>query len=253
MTTWQLPPALQHLHGQFGSLDDIFKLNGPRVSYARDFSEVVRVEIDGQQYYVKRYQAAGKGIRRFFGKPRIQREWENLLHFDEWGIPTAPLVAYGMEYRYGLFRRGAMITAAIPDSIDLLSLATNHDPRLRDRQWVAHISSQIAAITRALHAKKFIHGDLKWRNILVNENGEIFLIDSPCGTTWSGSFLKYRIKKEIFGLDRYARRFGLSRSQRLRFFLQYLDTPRLDNQAKIWLREIMAYRFRRDQQGKNKQ
>lgn len=251
MSTWQLQPAFQHLHDHFGSLDDIFKLDGPRVSYARDFSEVVRVEKDGKQYYVKRYQAAGKGVRRFLGTPRIQREWENLLHFDEWGIPTAPIVAYGMEYHYGLFRRGAMITAAIPDSIDLLSLATNNDPRLRHKEWVNHISKQIATITRTLHAKQFIHGDLKWRNILVNGNSEIFLIDSPCGTTWSGSFLQYRIKKEIFGLDRYAKRFGLSRSQRLRFFLQYLDTTRLDNQAKTWLRKIMAYRFRRDQQGKS--
>ena len=140
-----------------------------------------------------------------------------------------------------------MITAAIPDSIDLLSLATSNDPRLRDRQWVDHISKQIAVISRTLHEKQFIHGDLKWRNILVNGNGDIFLIDSPCGTTWSGTFLKYRIKKEIFGLDRYARRFGLSRSQRLRFFLLYLDTPRLNNKTKSWLREIMAYRFRRDQ------
>lgn len=247
MTTWQLQPAFLHLRGHFGSLDDIFNLDGPRVSHARDFSEVIRVEVDQQQYYVKRYHAAGKGIRRFIGTPRIQREWENLLSFDAWGIPTAPIVAYGMEYRYGLFRRGAMITTAIPDSIDLLSLATDNDPRLRDRQWVNHSSKQIAAITRTLHAKRFIHGDLKWRNILVNGNGEIFLIDSPCGTTWLGSFLKYRIKKEIFGLDRYARRFGLSRSQRLRFFLQYLDTPRLDSETKAWLREIMAYRFRRDQ------
>lgn len=247
MTTWQLQPEFHHLRGYFGSLDDIFKLDGPQVSHARDFSEVIRVEVNEQQYYVKRYQAAGKGIRRFLGTPRIQREWENLLSFDAWGIPTAPIVAYGMEYSYGLFRRGAMITAAIPNSIDLLSLATSNDPRLRDRQWVDHISKQIAVISRTLHEKQFIHGDLKWRNILVNGNGDIFLIDSPCGTTWSGSFLKYRIKKEIFGLDRYARRFGLSRSQRLRFFLLYLDTPRLNNKTKSWLREIMAYRFRRDQ------
>jgi len=50
----------------FASLEAVFALNGEPIT--RDpLSEVVRVSIGEQRYYVKRYWAAGKGVRRFIG------------------------------------------------------------------------------------------------------------------------------------------------------------------------------------------
>ncbi len=55
---------------------------------------------DGKRrYYVKRYVGNGKNaVRRWFGlrgliaPQRVVKEWENLLLFSKWGIPTATLV-----------------------------------------------------------------------------------------------------------------------------------------------------------------
>lgn len=50
-------------------------------------SEVIRVELNGINYYVKRYTGAGKNLRRYLGKPRVKSEWQNLKRFAKWGIP----------------------------------------------------------------------------------------------------------------------------------------------------------------------
>ncbi|MNF03998.1 hypothetical protein D3C80_2034180 [compost metagenome] len=62
------------------------------------------------RYYVKRYWAAGKGLRRWLGRSRVKAEWQNLKYFTQWGIPTAPVVGWGQERRAGAFHRGALIT-----------------------------------------------------------------------------------------------------------------------------------------------
>jgi len=70
----------------------VFALQGERLT--RDpLSEVIRVERGGVNYYVKRYVAAGKGLRRYLGRPRVKSEWQNLKRFAKWGIPTAEVVA----------------------------------------------------------------------------------------------------------------------------------------------------------------
>ncbi|MCB5187180.1 lipopolysaccharide kinase InaA family protein [Methylobacillus caricis] len=247
MDSWRLCDQWQHLRSVFGSIDQIFNLTGQQISHNLGFSEVVLVEAEGRQYYVKRYYAAGKGIRYFIGTPRIEREWQNLQRFDTWGIPTSQLVAYGMEYRHGIFHRGALVTAAIPHSTDLVTLARNCDPHLQDKKWVNSVSHQLAAIARTLHSQRFIHGDLKWRNILVGDDAKVFLIDSPCGRTLPHGLLQYHIVKELANIDRNAKQYGLRRSQRLRFFLQYLGQSILSHNAKRQLRRILAYRFRRDE------
>ncbi len=87
----------------------MFALEGKRLT--RDpLSEVVLIERDGVRYYVKRYWGAGKGLRRYIGRPRVKAEWQNLKNFAKWGIPTAPIVAYGLERKGGAFVRGALIT-----------------------------------------------------------------------------------------------------------------------------------------------
>jgi hypothetical protein len=75
---------------------------------------VIRVERDGVNYYVKRYTGAGKGLRRYLGKPRVKSEWQNLKRFAKWGIPTAEVVAWGLERKGLAYSRGAMITRELP-------------------------------------------------------------------------------------------------------------------------------------------
>jgi len=160
----------------------VFVLEGERLT-KDPLSEVIRVERNGGRYYVKRYSGAGKGLRRYLGRPRVKAEWQNLMLFRRWGIPTAPIVAYGMERRGGAFLRGALITRELEQTDDLALLATTHDARLRDPRWVQEVSLQLARSTRAMHDRSFAHNDLKWRNLLVDPQRRLYLIDCPTGAS----------------------------------------------------------------------
>ena len=154
--------------------------------------------------------------------------------FAKWGIPTAPLVAYGMQHSFGRFVRGAMVTQEIPNTIDLAELARKNDARLQNRAWVNQISLQLAKMARTLHDNRFIHNDLKWRNLLVDDQDKLYVIDCPLGGFWRGQFLRYRIIKDIANLDTIAK-YKLSRTQRLRFYLQYLGRTHLTDADKKML------------------
>ena len=248
MSLWWFDPGDATARRGFGSLDQVFALSGEQIT--RDtISEVLRVEDGGRRYYVKRYAGNGKtarkrwfGLRQWLAPQRVVGEWKNLLRFADWGIPTARVVAYGIERRFGGFRRGALVTEEIRDTSDLAKLATRNDPRLRDPHWLARVSGQIARIARRLHNAGFAHNDLYWRNLLVNEgiNPEVFLIDCPSGRFWWGPFLQYRILKDLACLDKLARR-HLSRTRRLRFYLDYVGAAKLTAADKPRLRRIVRF------------
>ncbi|MCQ3971567.1 hypothetical protein, partial [Klebsiella pneumoniae] len=69
MASWTLDSAYGDLGADFGSLKAVFALDGERLT-KDPLSEVIRIERDGVRYYVKRYSGAGKGLRRFIGRPR---------------------------------------------------------------------------------------------------------------------------------------------------------------------------------------
>lgn len=223
----------------FASLDTVFALHGDPIA-SDPLSEVLRVSIGGQRFYVKRYWAAGKGVRRFIGRSRVEAEWQNLQRFHDWGIDVAPLTAWGLERRAGLFRRGALITLEVPGTTDMAAMALVADARLADPHWVRHVSEQLANAARTLHEHNFAHNDLKWRNLLVNEAGKLFLIDCPSGNFWWGPFLRHRVVKDLACLDKVAR-YTLSRTQRLRFFLLYRRRARIGVGDKALIRKILTY------------
>lgn len=242
MAGWTLAPGYEGLAADFGSLEAVFALQGERLT--RDpLSEVVRIERDGVNYYVKRYTAAGKALRRYLGRPRIKAEWQNLKQFAKWGIPTAEVVAWGLE-RNGLgFGRGAMITRELPNTEDLSALAERKDPRLADRAWVDRVSRQLARHTRVMHDHHFAHNDLKWRNLLVDDKATLFFIDCPTGDFWRGCralMLRHRLIKDLACLDKVAK-YHLSATQRLRFYLQYRGHQRLDSRDKRRIREVVNF------------
>jgi hypothetical protein len=239
MAGWTLLPAFSALQAELGSLEAVFALQGEKLT-SDPLSEVILIERDGVRYYVKRYWGAGKGLRRYLGRPRVKAEWQNLKNFAKWGIPTAPIVAYGLERTAGAFVRGALITRELEHTRDLAVMAKQGDPRLGDAAWVDGVSRQLAKATRALHDHHFAHNDLKWRNLLVNQDGELFLIDCPTGSFWWGPFLRYRVIKDLACLDKVACKV-LSRSQRLRFFLQYRGRERLSAADKRRVRQIVKF------------
>lgn len=235
-TSNELPAALAQ---ELASLEQVFALQGKRLT--RDpLSEVILIEREGVRYYVKRYWGAGKGLRRYLGRPRVKAEWQNLKHFAKWGVPTAEIVGYGLERRMGAFVRGALITRELENTQDLALLAKCGDARLKDAAWVDRVSRQLASATRTLHGHHFTHNDLKWRNLLVNDRAELFFIDCPTGGFWWGPLLGYRIIKDLACLDKVAK-YQLSRTQRLRFYLQYRGCARLKSADKQAIRKIVQF------------
>ena len=239
MSGWRLATDYQMLQADFGSLEKVFALQGERITYD-PVSELIRVNRQGVDYYVKRYRNAGKGLRRYAARPRVKAEWQNLKRFAKWGIPTAEVVAQGLERKAGAFVRGAMITREIPNSRDLADLADSGSPLLQDRAWVQQVSVQIAHATRTMHQHSFTHNDLKWRNLLVDQQANVYLIDCPAGTFWWGPMLRYRMIKDLACLDKVAK-YHLSNTQRLRFYLQYCQRTRLNAQDKQQIGKIVRF------------
>ena len=240
MSEWRLSEGATPAEVQaFASLEAVFATQGREIT--RDpLSEVILCELDGQRYYIKRYLGAGKGLRRFIGRPRVKAEWQNLKHFIKWGVPTAPVVGFGLERKGWAFSRGALITRELPATEDMAQLAQRNAPCLRDGEWIATVSAQLADATRTLHEHNFAHNDLKWRNLLVNDAKELFLIDCPAGSFWWGPFLRYRIIKDLACLDKVAK-YHLTRTQRLRFYLQYCGHDKLDARDKKYLWRIINF------------
>ncbi|WP_457979659.1 lipopolysaccharide kinase InaA family protein [Ectopseudomonas composti] len=239
MSAWKYDLRDASLREIFGSLDAVFALEGERLT-KDPLSEVIRIEREGVRYYVKRYWGAGKGLRRYLGRPRVKAEWQNLKLFAKWGIPTAPIVAHGLQRKAGAFVRGALVTRELENTLDLAEIANRQDPRLADHGWVQAISLQLAKGARTMHDHHFTHNDLKWRNLLVNEKAELFFIDCPTGSFWWGPLLRYRIIKDLACLDKVAKRV-LSRTQRLRFYLQYRECNRLSGADKQRVMQILKF------------
>ena len=84
----------------------------------------------------------------------MKSEWQNLKRFAKWGIPTAEVVAWGLEHSGFAYARSAMITRELPNTRDLSDLADNHDPLLKDRAWVDCVSRQLAHCTKTMHATR---------------------------------------------------------------------------------------------------
>jgi tRNA A-37 threonylcarbamoyl transferase component Bud32 len=225
----------------FPSLASAFSVNGQYIA-SDPISRVIRAEIATRAYFIKTYTAGGKSLRRWFGRSRARAEWENLQFFAHLGIPTAPLVAYGHETWGGLFRRGALVTAELRGTRDLNSLHLENHPILDDRKWVAAVSRQVAAHARRLHGNQFGHLDLKWRNILVtlSANPETYFIDCPAGRKRKGPGSRRWFIKDIACLDKVAKK-RLTRTQRLRFFMDYENIRQLRREDKHKIEQIVRF------------
>ena len=250
MGSWYLNPEYRDgdVAAYFQDIDAVFSLEGEVVS--RDpLCRVLRVSIDGRCYYVKRYAGNGKGlVRQWFGlrgllaPQRVMREARNFLFFREHGVPTATVVAYGLERSFGSFVRGALVTEEVPQTRDLAKTVREHPEYLKNKPWLETVSKQVADMTRTLHDAGFAHNDLKWRNILVDEGDAptAYFIDCPTGMFWWPPFLEYRIVKDLACLDKVAK-YTLRRSWRLRFYLDYVGRARLNAADKVRLRKVLAF------------
>jgi hypothetical protein len=198
--------------------------------------------INEQCYYVKTYTAGGKNLRRYIGRSRIRADWENLLFFKDLEIPVPEIVACGQELSFGIFKRGALITKEVPGSTDLATLAANGSERLKNKEWMERVGFLYSEYTRRLHANRFIHVDLKWRNILVTKGDkpEVYFIDCPSGKKVISPFFTHGKIKDLACLDKIAR-YHLSPTTRLRFYQKYIGRNNLSREDKKLIKKIVTF------------
>ena len=175
---------------------------------------------------------------------RKQRKWLQVppRRFQALEIPTAELVGYGEESKFGVFQRGALITAAVANTENLDRHVKHHPDLVQNRQWISEIIKQVARHTKSLHEARFAHNDLNWRNILVTTSGrpKVFFIDCPSGKFWKPPFLKRRITKDLAHLDKIARNV-LPKVLQLKFYQHYTGVKSLAPTDKRNIRKITNF------------
>lgn len=219
------------------SLAAVFKLQGEQVSKDK-ISDVIKVALDGKNFYVKRYFKPRSKKAGLFKRSRVRAEWENLQFFASLGIPTPLLAAWGERVQGDLFQ-GALITEELIGTQDLAALNKNGCSLFDDVGWFQHTAQKIAQYTRLMHDQNFMHLDLKWRNILVGsgDRPEVFFFDCPSGKRLSALFFRRGRIKDLACLDKIGRK-RLRRTQRLAFYKYYAGCDKLSLQDKAMVRKI---------------
>ncbi|AMO54716.1 hypothetical protein GZ77_24065 [Endozoicomonas montiporae] len=225
----------------FADIDKVFNLTGERITDDR-FSDVIKVNIEGTNYYVKRYTSGGKGLRRYLGRSRIRAEWENMLLFHQLGVPAAKVVAYGEQKSFTMLKRGVLITEEVRNTLDLAEVVYRDVDFLKSKQWMNSVIEQVASAAKKLHTNGFVHNDLKWRNILVTqeEHPRIALIDCPGGSKPLFPFLERSIVKDLACLDKKAK-YHLSKSERMRFYKFYTSSKVITPKMKKQIRHVLSF------------
>lgn len=153
-----------------------------------DSTTVVRLSLAGQEVVVKRYniQSVGYLLRRLFRPSRAWYCWRNAHWLDEIGIDTAaPLMM--IERRWGWLRREAWFVSEWRPGksmqAQIESLGTD------DRCWEP-IIRQLGQFLRALHRSRFVHGDMKSSNFLLDKNSLIVLDLDSMRPEWTNTSLQ---------------------------------------------------------------
>ncbi len=243
--TWQLSKVTDTEAQVFSAFSKAWNCDGQKVN-ENSMSRLRKVEIKGQHYYIKAYKKRGRSLRRYVGRSRIRAEWENLQRMSQMDIPTLQLVAFGEETRLLGDRKGILITRNIPGVIDLEAVAEHKSSILQQAGWVNHVIGRLSTYVRNMHDHNFVHGDLKWRNILVStsESTEVYIFDCPQGRQLNGVLLSPLLSrakiKDLACLDKVAQ-YKLTRTQRMRFYLRYAGLDKLNRKHKARLWKILSF------------
>jgi hypothetical protein len=205
------------------SVAAVYALESGRVFAKTRTAEVRRVELGGRVVFIKKYwvtkasqivSAATRGA--VFGTSKVCREFENLVWLRSHGFDAPAPVAYGEERRARCLVRSCLISEAV----DGTAFTPQDD-------WLL-----LADYIRRLHAEQFFHCDLFWRNILV-AGKTFYLIDAH-----KGGYRRGNVTGDLATLDAPAPWF-FRRTERLRFFLRYLNHVKLTAADKALARRVL--------------
>jgi heptosyltransferase-2 len=168
-------------------------------------------------------------------------EYETSEQLKEAGINTPRTIAYGQDCGSFFEKRSFFITEKIPNAEALerklptfitdKSARKNIEPR---RKFIAGLANFI----RKFHETNYRHRDLYLAHIFYNDKGEFYLID--LARAFRPYLLKKRFQiKDIAQLYYSAPGKYFSRTDRLRFYMNYADRKKLNTDDKLFIRQVM--------------
>jgi tRNA A-37 threonylcarbamoyl transferase component Bud32 len=239
---WRLASDLtREEKAAFGDLDSTFALSGEHINDSNtNFTQ--RIEISGRYYYVKRYYRAGKYARKFLGRSRVAREWRNAGWFERNGIATPRRVVMGEGNRWFGDYWGVIVSEEAPQTSDLHKVYLETPQKFGDLSWRRKMLSQLGSMVAQMHRRHFIHNDLQWRNLLVSfdDQPRIYMIDCPAGRSIYLLGNRRGVVRDLALLDKMGKKV-LSKTDRLRFYMQYRNISRLRERDKKEIGRIIGF------------
>lgn len=128
-------------------------------------------------------------------KTRAAREFALLTQMQTLALPAPKPIAYRVT-RHGLFYRADLLSSRIENAQDLVGLLSKR--ALSENLW-----QKIGSTIKRFHDNNIYHHDLNAHNILINEQGEVFLIDFDRGEIRSS----HQVHWQQNNMDRLQRSF----------------------------------------------
>ncbi len=244
-------------HNGLSDFDALWQLDAPwfeAPNYRRDgWSGVSRYELTLPEggtgiIFIKRQEnhRARLWSHPIRGAPTFLREFRNIIHYHSRGIPTLEPVYFAMR-KVGSDHRAILITEALTEFVSIED---------RVQRWLKHgapmrpirlsILAAVAGVLRNMHAHGIQQNCFLPKHVFtrVNADGsvDVRIIDLEKS--------RWRPSKTLCAIrDLYTLNYNSlcwSRSDRLWFYMQYLNIPCLTPYAKWLWRNIAARSFRKN-------
>jgi 3-deoxy-D-manno-octulosonic acid kinase len=136
---------------------------------------------EGQRWVLRHYRRGGLMARLaddlylWTGEERTRafREWRLLRQLREWQLPVPRPIAAGYR-RHGLAYRADLLTEELPVRLTLAQA-------LREDSLPASTWEAVGRCIGALHARGVQHADLNANNLLLGEQGAVYMLDFDRG------------------------------------------------------------------------
>jgi len=186
--------TLDHFLQNDGDPDVLFQHSGSLLkSSSSTRSALVNLDsvsgdVESKSLYVKefRYKGVVHSLKHLFGKHRAQVMWKVSWHLLNNSIPVPKPEGYLLKKKGPICLSGYYFSKALRRSPSLHELTEDLD-QLNESLDSGGLSRVAPNYVAALHDSGATHGDLKWTNILVNEQeSQLWLIDLDASRIHSG-------------------------------------------------------------------
>lgn len=182
---------------------------------------------DGTSVFFKRYVYRPGSRMRYWCRPsRAACEVYGYRELSRLSVETLEVLAFGEERQFGALYAAYIVTKGIENSIDISKYAREtwyQMPKAKRQKVYLDIREQLIGDLKRLHAARFFHRDLHWRNLLITTEGQaykIIWIDCPRAAYHRISWRHARMV-DLSYLARLALSY-LTRSERYRALRHYL-------------------------------